>query len=89
MVAEQTCPGCGTTVRRIHRRGLVARLRKALTGRRSFQCQSCGWQGWLTPMDLGTYTPIDPVEPPDVTAIDAVLGPAADTRETFTSDKLK
>lgn len=89
MVAEQTCPGCGATVRRVHRRGLLARVRRSLSGKRSFQCHSCAWRGWLTPMDLGQYPPVDPLEPPDVHAIDSLLEPAVDTRKAFSSDDLK
>ena len=88
MVAEQTCPGCGAKMRRVHRRGLLARLRRSLSGRRSFQCPMCGWRGWLTPMDLGKYPPVDPLEPLDVKAIDSLLGPPAD-RKTVPSDDLQ
>ena len=76
-------------MRRVHRRGLLARLRRSLSGRRSFQCSMCDWRGWLTPMDLGKYPPVDPLEPLDVKAIDSMLGPPTDTRKAFSSDDLQ
>jgi hypothetical protein len=87
---EQTCVSCGAAVHRVHRRGLFARLRKAFTGQRVFECAACGWRGWLTPMDLGNYEPVDDPAPPDLTALDTVLEPSSEAaRESFSADDLK
>lgn len=46
------CPSClGTRLSRSRSRTRQERAQKALTDQRIYECEVCGWRGWLTPPD--------------------------------------
>jgi UDP-GlcNAc:undecaprenyl-phosphate/decaprenyl-phosphate GlcNAc-1-phosphate transferase len=56
IVAGQQCPSCGSyTLCRSHVRKLTERLRKRLTDKRLYRCETCGWRGWTQTLDTALY----------------------------------
>jgi UDP-GlcNAc:undecaprenyl-phosphate GlcNAc-1-phosphate transferase len=52
IVAGQRCPRCSShTLYRSQLRSFSERIRKKLTEKRLYRCESCGWRGWTQNLD--------------------------------------
>jgi len=74
-VASERCPGCGSyRLHRSHVRKISERVRKHLTEKRLFRCDSCGWRGWNDIIDHAAYGPFPiPAEPISVRVTSAAI----------------
>jgi hypothetical protein len=59
--------------RRSRVRALHEKVYKRFTAERPYRCPTCGWRGWLVPLDFGEHQPIDPVEKPDLASLDSAI----------------
>jgi UDP-GlcNAc:undecaprenyl-phosphate/decaprenyl-phosphate GlcNAc-1-phosphate transferase len=58
IVAGQPCPSCSSyTLHRSHVKKLSERVRKRMTDKRLFRCESCGWRGWTQTLDTALLDP--------------------------------
>jgi len=70
-VHANLCPVCKlTSAHRSKARWFGERLFKLVTSRRIFRCDSCGWRGWVIPMEQGAGLPVDPPVDVDLEKID-------------------
>jgi hypothetical protein len=69
----QTCPSCASSsAHRSRSRTRTERVRRDLTAERLYRCHSCGWRGWLPPLDAGgSQGPVDVSADPDLVSLDA------------------
>ena len=55
----QVCPSCQrNAAHRSKARNWFERFRKARTDKRLYRCESCGWRGWLLPLDFHVLTAV-------------------------------
>jgi UDP-GlcNAc:undecaprenyl-phosphate GlcNAc-1-phosphate transferase len=75
----QRCPSCAhASAHRSKARNAFERLKKERTLRRLYRCDTCGWRGWLMPMDFSNVVTTDRLSPIDLRALDsAVKQPAS------------
>jgi glycosyltransferase involved in cell wall biosynthesis len=68
----QTCPSCASSsAHRSRSRSRAERVRRDLTSDRLYRCHSCGWRGWLMPLDAGgSQGPVDAPPAPDFVRLD-------------------
>jgi FlaA1/EpsC-like NDP-sugar epimerase/lipopolysaccharide/colanic/teichoic acid biosynthesis glycosyltransferase len=75
--ARTCCPSChGAQVRRSRTRSSGERAQKELTGERLFECESCGWRGWmLSGADRDAIAAVTEHTPDrvDLNAVDSVM----------------
>ena len=88
---EQPCPKCRSG--RVHRsriRSIRERAFKQITQRRPFRCASCGWRGWLIPLQYGDNAMSAASDHLDLTSLDraAGAGPPASRRPAFSPRNL-
>jgi FlaA1/EpsC-like NDP-sugar epimerase len=87
-VAVGNCPTCHSpALQRSHARSLAERIRRSLTTERLHRCVSCGWRGWLQPVDVVTCPEPQIPHVPDFDALDAAIGNAA-ARPSFSPRNL-
>src|SRR5262249_42757755 len=85
---EPSCPKCSSgRIVRSHSHTAVERLRKRLTDRRLFRCDTCNWRGWLLPPNAVEAVPIDPPVVPDLTPIDFAVAPQATAHRAMFSPR--
>jgi hypothetical protein len=60
---------------RSHARSVFERARKALSVKRPFRCDDCGWRGWLIPLEFGGS--LEPAAAPDLAYLDSTLKAAS------------
>lgn len=79
---RRLCPRCRGLAHRSRARRFDQVVRKSFTPKRLFRCSSCGWRGWLLPLDTVTpqSIPFSTLPPPDLRALDAVSEAAIGTR---------
>jgi UDP-GlcNAc:undecaprenyl-phosphate GlcNAc-1-phosphate transferase len=76
LVGTQPCGECGSLkMHRSHARSVFERARKALSARRPFRCNDCGWRGWLIPLEFGGS--LEPAAAPDLAYLDSTLKAAS------------
>lgn len=78
------CPSCGSSrVYPSHLRSIAERVRQMLTEKQPYRCHQCGWRRWgavqllsdgpdVTPEDLRTGRPVQPVSVADLDQLDNV-----------------
>ena len=83
--ADQACPGCkAATLYRSKARSLPERVRRNFSDLRLYRCTSCGWRGWLLPLQFDNGSNSEPVVIPDLLALDSALQAVeAPTRRAF------
>jgi len=87
---DHACPHCAGTMHRSHARSLPERLRKGLSHQRLFRCDSCGWRGWLVPLEFGDHQPMEARPAPDLSSLDSVSYPIqGQPRQTFAPRNLQ
>jgi UDP-N-acetylmuramyl pentapeptide phosphotransferase/UDP-N-acetylglucosamine-1-phosphate transferase len=69
------CPACAAAAaHRSRSKSRLERLRKSHTAKRIYECEECGWRGWILPQhsrhEEGAVIACDP---PDLQAIDAAI----------------
>jgi hypothetical protein len=58
LIAGDRCPKCSSfRMHRSHVRKISERVRKRLTDKRLFRCESCGWRGWNYIVDPAAHGP--------------------------------
>jgi UDP-GlcNAc:undecaprenyl-phosphate GlcNAc-1-phosphate transferase len=58
LIAGERCPNCSSfKMHRSHVRKVSERVRKHLTDKRLFRCESCGWRGWNYIVDPAAHGP--------------------------------
>ena len=94
-VTGQVCPACASvTVYQSHVRSRLERIRRAVspTTIRPYRCHTCGWRGWLTPVEFFPSMVCDRTlsDDPDLASIDAAVGVVAeDHRPAFAPRNLE
>ena len=76
------CPVCESG--RLHRsrvRNLPERVRRWMTPKRPFRCDTCKWRGWLVPITLGSPNALEHPQAPELTLLDQ-LGPPGEKPPT-------
>jgi hypothetical protein len=69
------CPRCQAAAHRSRARRFERAFRKAFTAKRLFRCSSCGWRGWLLPIDtVSPSVSTSTLPPPDLDALDGISG---------------
>jgi FlaA1/EpsC-like NDP-sugar epimerase len=72
--ADQACPSCkAETLYRSKARSLPERVRRNLSDQRLHRCTSCGWRGWLLPLQFDNGSNSESVAMPDLVALDSAL----------------
>jgi FlaA1/EpsC-like NDP-sugar epimerase len=72
--ADQPCPGCrSSTLYRSKAHSLPERVRRNFSDQRLYRCTSCGWRGWLLPLQFDNGTNTESVVMPDLVALDSAL----------------
>jgi FlaA1/EpsC-like NDP-sugar epimerase len=73
-LAQQRCPVCHVRgLGRARARGLFERVARAMSERRLFVCDECGWRGWLTPVDIAVAAQSRTAASPDLFALDEAM----------------
>jgi hypothetical protein len=58
LMAGEHCPKCASArLHRSHVRKMTERVRKHLTDKRLFRCETCGWRGWNAIVDPAAHGP--------------------------------
>ena len=58
LMAGEHCPKCASSrLHRSHVRKMTERVRKHLTDKRLFRCETCGWRGWNAIVDPAAHGP--------------------------------
>jgi len=87
---DHACPHCAGTMHRSHARSLPERLRKGFSHQRLFRCDSCGWRGWLVPLEFGDHQPMEARPAPDLSSLDSASYPIqGQPRQTFAPRNLQ
>ena len=87
---DHACPHCAGTMHRSHARSLLERVRKWFSHQRLFRCDSCGWRGWLVPLEFGDHQPMEARPAPDLSSLDSVSYPTqGQPRQTFAPRNLQ
>ena len=72
--ADQPCPGCRSpTLYRLKAHSLPERVRRNFSDQRLYRWTSCGWRGWLLPLQFDNGTNTESVVMPDLVALDSAL----------------
>jgi hypothetical protein len=72
--SDQACPSCAApTIYRSKARSLPERVRRNFSDLRLFRCTSCGWRGWLLPLQFDNGSNTESVVMPDLVALDSAL----------------
>jgi hypothetical protein len=69
-LANQPCPKCGADTHRSRATRPDQHIRKRWTPKRLYRCGSCGWRGWILPIDSAPVTPINEASKPNLQALD-------------------
>jgi predicted RNA-binding Zn-ribbon protein involved in translation (DUF1610 family) len=65
------CPNCAEgSIIRSRARTRAERVRKRVTSRRLYKCDTCGWRGWHQQVDLAGPSQLQRPAPPDLSALD-------------------
>jgi FlaA1/EpsC-like NDP-sugar epimerase len=72
--SDHACPKCAAaTLYRSKARTLPERVRRKLSNHRLHRCTSCGWRGWLLPLQFDNGSNSELVVMPDLVALDSAL----------------
>jgi len=85
----QNCPVCSAEVHRSKARRLDQHIRKRLTTRRLFRCSSCGWRGWMDPIERAGAPVPGAVQSLDLRALDSASAQPAEPRRSFSPKDLR
>ncbi|MGH9346878.1 MAG: hypothetical protein ACRD26_06375, partial [Vicinamibacterales bacterium] len=78
------CPACHSLgLQRSHARSMAERIRRRLGDERLHRCATCGWRGWLPPLDYATSPAAETTHMPDFSAMDAAIGSAVSRGPAF------
>jgi FlaA1/EpsC-like NDP-sugar epimerase len=84
---EQFCPECqSANVHRSKTRTIAERFRRDRSNERLYRCTSCGWRGWLTPLEF--CAPLAAAALPDLRALDDMAESVGFERRSFSPRNL-
>jgi len=87
---DLACPHCAGAMHRSHARSLPERVKRGFSHQRLFRCDSCGWRGWLVPLEFGDHQPMEARPAPDLSSLDSVSYPIqGQPRQTFAPRNLQ